>query len=235
MRNQSGFSLIELIIIILLVAILAVFAVDGINSANIAHNERSASATLKGFVTAQTNFHGADCDGNGKKDYYIGDVSGLYRMCTPAVSAATVEPIKLIEISVAQADGRPIQTLTTSGDVVMGAITRTFRSMQSGFSPKEYYVFQVVEEYEATGAVATSYNEADQRHTERFGFITYPNVYGRGGKKIFIVNESGSVFAKDPNGSILQSGSPSNGDARLNATYRIFPVKPYAGKFDKPD
>src|SRR5436190_232031 len=61
-------------------------------TAALAANERSASSSLKTLATAEADFKANDRDGNGLKDFWVGDVSGLYRY-----TMTNGREIKLIE------------------------------------------------------------------------------------------------------------------------------------------
>ena len=67
-------------------------------------SERNASSSLKTIASAQADFRGNDRDGNGKNDFWRGDIAGLFAL----KPAGSNEPIKLIEISVAGADDTPV-------------------------------------------------------------------------------------------------------------------------------
>lgn len=73
-------------------------------------NERSACASLKTVATAQADFRENDRDGNGKKDFWRGDIAGLYTTVPPGGSSPQ-NAIKLIELSVAGADARPLKSV----------------------------------------------------------------------------------------------------------------------------
>src|SRR5438093_367005 len=45
-----------------------------------ASNERNASATLKSFASAEADFRANDRDNNRVNDFWVADVSGLYRV-----------------------------------------------------------------------------------------------------------------------------------------------------------
>lgn len=65
-------------------------------------HERGADASLKTIFVAQRDFRENDRDGNGVRDYWRGDLAGLYTL----MPKGSGEPIKLIELSVAAADDR---------------------------------------------------------------------------------------------------------------------------------
>ena len=73
-----------------------------------AANERAASVSLKTVATAETDFRTNDRDSNGIHDYWVGDVSGLYRY------TVNNKEIKLIEKSLADADASPLKSPSLS-------------------------------------------------------------------------------------------------------------------------
>lgn len=75
-----------------------------------AANERFAASTLKSIVAAQFDYGYFDRDGNGVKDYWRKDITGLYTL--PLASDPERPPMRLIEISVAAADDRPVSDLS---------------------------------------------------------------------------------------------------------------------------
>ncbi len=101
---RRGFTLIELMIVIAIIAIIAAIAIPGILSATRSANERNASSSLKSIVSAQLIFKGSDTDNNGLNDFWTADIKGLYFI---ASGTPTPIPIRMIEVSIAQADGNP--------------------------------------------------------------------------------------------------------------------------------
>jgi hypothetical protein len=70
-------------------------------------NTRNAAATLATLRWAQHDFSSNDRDANGKNDYWRGDIAGLYAL------KVGDQPIKLIEISLAGADARPLTDVSS--------------------------------------------------------------------------------------------------------------------------
>ncbi len=66
-------------------------------------NDRNAAGSLKTVATAQADYRSNDRDGNGKNDFWRGDIAGLY-----TVKGKDGEAIKLIELSMAGADALPV-------------------------------------------------------------------------------------------------------------------------------
>ena len=151
-------------------------------AAALAANERIASSSLKTLATAEADFKANDRDGNGSKDFWVGDVSGLYRY-----TAANNREIKLIDKSLADADAAPLKNQNLS------ALKREQPL------PKTGYLFAVLPKY-VDKEKTENYHSGGFRHSNRFGFAAYPVDYGKSGRYTFIVNESNTVWKKDLGG-----------------------------------
>jgi hypothetical protein len=131
-------------------------------------NDKSTSASLWMLSKAEGDFRENDRDGNGIKDYWTGDVAGLYRF-------------GLIERSVAEADTCPLAPLVSRPIPKNGYYFKALRMDRSEFPPVVY-------------AQATDKTSGKVHHQERFGFCAYPAEPGVTGNEIFIVNENHTVF-----------------------------------------
>jgi prepilin-type N-terminal cleavage/methylation domain-containing protein len=230
MGGRRGFTLIELMIVIAIIAIIAAVAIPGILSATRAANERNASGSLKNLNSVEVIFKGSDMDNNGVNDFWTADLKGLYFIAT---GTPTPTPIRLVEISMAAADGNP----EPGSDYTNPAVG----VMPS--SPKAGYWYLALTAYEEPKGTTT--NTYGRRHTDRFGFAAVPNAYGSSGRLVFISNENFNMFKKDPGGSgqYLQTGPtlPSNDPGmQLTSSYSIFPLDPFdptnaAGAWSKLD
>jgi prepilin-type N-terminal cleavage/methylation domain-containing protein len=178
---HRGFTLIELMIVIAIIAIVAAIAIPGILVATRTANENNASSSLKQVSNAETLFRSSDSDGNGINDYWCADVKGLYYIAL----TGTTNNIRLIELSMALADGNPDPG---------SPIDYTLPADALG-SPKAGYWFQAVSGYENPIGTANAFG---RRNTDKFGFIVYPNSYGSSGKLVFIISESHSIYKRDP-------------------------------------
>src|SRR5262249_39129655 len=107
----------------------------------LASNERNASVTLKTLATAEADFRANDRDENHVNDYWVADISGLYRVDPGAA-------IKLIELATATADARPCVPLDKA-DTFPGApkqhASRLIKVEKP--SPKAGYWFAAIEKY----------------------------------------------------------------------------------------
>ncbi len=240
---RKGFTLIELMIVIAIIAIIAAIAIPGLLAAQRASNERNASASLKTLSTAQADFRSNDRDGNLVADFWTLDVFALYGLIPltggattlPADAASTAIIIKLIEPSVAGADG-------DSDHAEYGNVNFT-DSIING-SPKAGYVYRKFEsEDDGSGGTALEndtdgsamYNSVHDRN--RFAFMAAPETLSAG-KLMFIVNADNTIWKYNLPASYVMtftaiSGS-SDGDSSLTGTgqstlfddAQIFPASP---------
>src|SRR5262245_37557654 len=197
---KKGFTLIELMIVIAIIAVIAAIAIPGLLAAQRSSNERNASTSLKTITTAEADFRSNDRDGNRSMDFWTADVYALYGMIgitgastvIPADSAQASNIIKLLEPSLAGADGRTDQALYGNVEFA-GAIVAG--------SPKAGYGFRALH-FEVTGGVATTLlNDTDGLNqfyglchdSDRFGFIAFPLPLNSG-KLAFVVNEDNTIW-----------------------------------------
>ena len=197
---KKGFTLIELMIVIAIIAVIAAIAIPGLLAAQRSSNERNASTSLKTVTTAEADFRSNDRDGNRSMDFWTADVYALYGMlgitgsntAAPADSATASNQIKLLEPSLAGADGRTDQALygnvEFAGSIVTGSVKAgySFRALHS----------------EVTGGTATTLlNDTDGagqfyglcHDADRFGFIAFPTSLNSG-KLAFVVNEDNTIW-----------------------------------------
>jgi hypothetical protein len=157
-------------------------------------DERRAMLSLKTLATAEADFRANDRDGNHVNDFWTGDVAGLYTVVPEGAKDVAENSIKLIELSVALADGAPLND---------GAALEKLGERE----PKFGYWFRVmqkdasvtpIEEYqqETTGKAGA----AKVHHTSRFGFCSYPAEYGVTGKRTYIISENNTIFSRDTGG-----------------------------------
>ncbi len=129
--------------------------------------ERNASTCLKTITSAQADFRANDRDGDGVNQFWRGDIAGLY------VLRPRKDPqgpaIKLIELSVASADDRPVT------DISPYAV----RSAKAG-----YWFRALLHEGEAAPS------------PDRFAACAFPDSPAAG-KWTFIVDEENTIYRKE--------------------------------------
>jgi hypothetical protein len=155
--------------------------------ARTASNERHAATILKTFAAAQADFRSNDRDENRLNDFWVADVSGLYRVDTGI-------PIRLIERAAAAADAKPCVPLDQEGKVGGTKIMALEKP-----SPKAGYWFAVVEKYEEKG-IPVKYNEGNGRNPSRFAMCAYPAEHEKSGRLTFLIDEGNTVWKKDTGG-----------------------------------
>lgn len=208
---RHGFTLIELMIVIAIIAIIAAMAIPSLISSQVGANERSAATGLKTLVAAQVDFRSNDRDNNRLQDYWTGDVSGMYRLLDAAGN-----PIKLIELPVAQMDGDPMAAGSAGG--LMSASLPPLAA-------KAGYWYTALEQDEqavppADYKMTTDPLMGNVHNSIRFGTIAYPDSYSVAGRKLFIVNDSGVIYKRDPGGDVGILGTQP---LQLQPAYRNYP------------
>lgn len=132
--------------------------------------EDAARLALRDLCAAQAIFYNQDRDENGARDFWIGDIAGLY-----AIPGKDGNRIGLIPIELAKADSAPLKHMDGSPVPYHGYY---FRAMElgnySGGEPKEEGV-----------------NDGFQRDRDpkQFGFCCYPARYGETGVFTYFIGE----------------------------------------------
>jgi hypothetical protein len=147
----------------------------------IAANEKSAAVSLKALATAEADFRTNDRDGNGLHDFWVGDVSGLFRYTLNS------KEIKLIDKSIADADASPLKMQN------LAPLKREQPVSKSG------YFFAAIAKY-VDKEMSESYHTGGYRNNHKFGFAAFPADYGKTGRHTLVVSETGTVWKKDLGG-----------------------------------
>ncbi|HZE97014.1 MAG TPA: DUF2950 family protein [Planctomycetota bacterium] len=129
--------------------------------------ERNASTILKTITSAQADFRANDRDGDGVPQFWRGDIAGLYTL-TPLGGGPA---IKLIELSLACADERPVTNLSPYG-VPEAKAGYWFRALR----------------------------HTDERTLDaaaRFAAEAHPARYPTSGKYTYVVDENNTVYRAD--------------------------------------
>jgi len=239
-KGKKGFTLIELMIVIAIIAIIAAIAIPGLLSSQRASNERNASTSLKTLASAEADFRANDRDWNHVNDFWTFDVRGLYSLTSAAVSGATANSttdpaIKLIELSVASADGdSAVPTTTEYSNITNFAVP----SAKAGY----WYQALIADDTLGTANLEATYaldtggqpGMGSVHNTSKFGFCSYPDSQSAG-KYVFIVNENNTIFRSATTGAVRASTSNPPGTLTLTA-YSHWPndsdLKSYWSKLD---
>ena len=124
---------------------------------------RNASSTLKTITSAQADFRANDRDWNHVNDYWRSDIAGLY---TVEVGGYAV---KLIELSVAAADDRPVTDL----------------AKYSVKSPKAGFWYR-----------ALPHADEKTRGPDRFAACTFPVSLAAGRWGTYIISEDNTILRR---------------------------------------
>ncbi|MHC4607170.1 MAG: DUF2950 family protein [Planctomycetota bacterium] len=147
-------------------------------------NEFMAKEMFKALPSAQVDFRANERDGNGVYDFWVGDISGLYRCL-----GKDGKPIKLISEIVAQADARPLKEKGLAKHLVEEPV------------PCSGYFFVALKNDQE----GNPYDDGSRRNGGKFGIAIYPAKYGETGKRTFILNEENIIWSKDTGGKVPEA------------------------------
>jgi prepilin-type N-terminal cleavage/methylation domain-containing protein len=228
-KGKKGFTLIELMIVIAIIAIIAAIAIPGLLSSQRASNERNASTSLKTLASAEADFRSNDRDWNHVNDFWTYDIRGLYTVTSAAVTGAsansTTDPsVKLIELSVASADGDS-NSATGATSEYLDITNFAVPSSKAG-----YWYQAMILDNTLSGSIETTYKldtagipaMGSVHNTSKFGFCSYPDSQSSG-KYVFIVNENNTIFRSATTGAVRGSASNPPGLLTLDE-YRNWPT-----------
>jgi hypothetical protein len=142
--------------------------------------EQSVFSALKSIGEAQEDFRDNDRDNNKVKDYWVGDVSGLYRLLLEG------QEIREIPVELAKADGSPLDSPALSP------------SKGKPVAAHGYY-FIAIKMFEKDGK-AQAYDSGSHRNSSSYGIEAVPAEYPQSGRISYIMNESRVIFRRDAGG-----------------------------------
>ena len=130
--------------------------------------ERNAPASLKTVATAEADFRANNRDGSGTQEFWRADVAGLFT--TIPKGGSMTDAIKLIEISVAAADDRPVSDITK----------------YARRSPKSGYWFRAIRKK----------GEPPVNAAWQFAFCAFPDTPSAG-RWTYIIDEGNTIYKAD--------------------------------------
>ncbi|HUR38122.1 MAG TPA: DUF2950 family protein [Planctomycetota bacterium] len=130
------------------------------------NGERNPSTSLKTITSAQADFRANDRDGDKVTQFWRADIAGLYALAPGGGPA-----IRLIELSVAAADDRPVLSIAPYAKP----------------APKSGYWYRALRHAD----------EAVLDANLRFAAECHPADYPKSGRWTFIVDENNTVFRAD--------------------------------------
>jgi hypothetical protein len=133
-----------------------------------ATDERNALGSLKTLTSAQADFRANDRDGDGVNQFWRADVAGLYTL--KSRTCPENGAIKLIELSIASADDRPVSDLNPYA----------VRSAKAG------YCFRAIR-----------HEDEKTPSPDRYAIIAFPEKYPESGLYTFVVDERNDLYRMD--------------------------------------
>ncbi|MFA5793612.1 MAG: hypothetical protein WC980_00880 [Candidatus Brocadiia bacterium] len=160
----------------------------------------SAISALRALAVHEDYWKQNDIDGNGIKDFWTLDISCLHRL----YQKDGKNKIDLIDASFARADDNPYArgvlnpfNLNNAGGMDMEDWSLPKFSKASKYG----YVFRAIaldEDGVFYNQNPVGHNNVKAGNSNKFAFAAYPEHYPMSGKDVYIINESGKVYATDP-------------------------------------
>lgn len=199
---------IAAVILILFVVIIVLFIPPFIPG-TMAYNERSAFEALRQILYAGMSWCCQDVDGNGMMDHWTMDISCFYRM----YRADGQTLLAFIPLDLARADAAPVPYTRNDffGSVPNHQIHRVTDPAPDPqietwkiITPQAYngYFFRVMlvdENGVPYNQVPVGSKQIAACNYQKYGFVAYPDTYGKDGMRTFIMTEQG-IWRKDTGG-----------------------------------
>jgi prepilin-type N-terminal cleavage/methylation domain-containing protein len=166
----QGFTLIELMIVIAIIAVVAIVAIPNLMESTLSANESATVASMKNWLTAQNVFRRADYYGCGHL-VFANPTNGngstdLFEVPASVSSTGAAIPLKLVDVSFA-------------------------KSLKNAKSP---YTDKVAKSGYFYCDLATYSDGSAYDYQYESGFFAAPAVYGRTGRKEFVIDTTGAIF-----------------------------------------
>ena len=177
-------------------AIIAAIAIPNLLSSRKMANEVSAVSGLRTLMAVEATWSQQDADRNGTKDYWTYDISCLNRI----FRADNATKVSMIDIAFAKADAKPADF--SGGNKPFGTwpMIEDWSTVGLKTMPKSGYYFKAMvlnENGQPYNSNTVGSNNVAATNSDQFAFVAYPAEYGVSGRRTFIVNQNGTVYAKD--------------------------------------
>lgn len=153
------------------------------NDPTIQENEKKAARWLTALAAAEADFRENRPAPGTAKDYWVGDVAGLWHAG------------KLIVKELGEADAKPIRPMVPAAVPLDGYLFETLVGDASRMRPEPF----------REGAMLS---RGPGHHPEKFGFCAYPAQYGVTGRSTFLINQDGKVISGDNGGKACRWWRP---------------------------
>lgn len=195
----GGFTLMELLILLAFLALAVAVALPCFRQSRVVANEVSVVALMRGLAASESQWRQNDPDRNKVADYWTGDVSAMYR--TEAAPAGSGTPVAVIDRSAAAADTAKI----AGGAAVAGLVVPATGAPAANLlalpdeAPQSGYFLRAMTTTSSGGAYAQDPDGNGQAwtHPNQFGIQAYPERLDSTGTDVFIVDQTGVVYAQN--------------------------------------
>lgn len=216
------------LVIVLVALVVSAISIQTFNTCEIQSAEKNAAESLKALAANNGTFknvHSSAC-------YWVGDVYGLFDI--KPRSGMDLGGMKICEKSIANADGLVLSRATNPYNAGMGDKEVHFDvsiAPPSSSEAKKGYFFRALIEHEEGKEWKRYDTEKDtitRLNPARFGYIAYPQKYGKSGKNVFKIetSTSGVVYKIDPGDNLTFAKAD---------TYSRWEKNPTDSKWQKDD
>ncbi len=157
-------------------------------------NEKNVIQLLELVAKAEADFRANDRDANGVRDFWTGDLAGLYSL-RPG-GTRTELTLFLIPRGLAEADVAPIVPQVQIPIPLHGYYFAALEGDERESDPLDRLLRRDTGGTVPMGKVHNLYS---------FGFCAWPSEYGRTGRRTFLVSETNAVVGRDVHGQPIRT------------------------------